>query len=148
MEASFGLTASGKALVVTLLFRLLFGGYLIGKDQFYYFDIESALTVLLINILLGLSAALFLYGKRIGLVGLMGVSAFIIISQSIFILVSLGQSPDQRVHEPLANWWAILSYYLFSFLTLIFSLRVYRETSRVQDPSAIKSHPDQGSLTS
>jgi hypothetical protein len=122
------LTASGKALIVTLLFRLLFGGYLVGKDQFYYIDIESALTVLLINVLLGISAALFLLGKRYGLIGVMGLSAFIIISQSLFIIVSLGQTPDQRVHEPLANWWAILLYYLFSFLTLLFSIRVYRET--------------------
>jgi hypothetical protein len=127
MTAPDRLSWSGKALVVTLLFRLLFGGYLIGKDQFYYYDIESALTVLMINVLLGISAALFLYGKRYGLVGLMGLSAFIIISQSVFIIVSLGQPPDQRVHEPLANWWAILLHYLFSILTLIFSSRVYRE---------------------
>jgi hypothetical protein len=127
MTAPDRLSWSGKALVVTLLFRLLFGGYLIGKDQFYYYDIESALTVLMINVLLGISAALFLYGKRYGLIGLMGLSAFIIISQSAFIIVSLGQPPDQRVHEPLANWWAILLHYLFSILTLIFSSRVYRE---------------------
>lgn len=138
-EASFGLSASGKALVVTLLFRLLFGGYLIGKDQFYYSDIESALTVLLINVLLGISAALFLYGKRYGLIGIMGLSAFIIIAQSIFIIVSLGQPADVRVHEPLANWWAILLYYLFSFLTLIFSIRVYREPSHTGDPSTFNS---------
>ena len=123
-----GLTGSGKALVVTLLFRLLFGGYLVGKDQYYFNDIESALTVLLINVLLGISAALFLLGKRYGLIGVMGLSAFIIISQSIFIIVALGQTPDARVHDPLDNWWAILLYYLFSLLTLIFSIRAYRET--------------------
>ena len=121
-----GLTGSGKALVVTLLFRLLFGGYLVGKDQYYFSDIESALTVLLINVLLGISAALFLLGKRYGLIGLMGLSAFIIISQSIFIIMALGQ--NIHYHDPLDNWWAILLHYLFSLLTLIFSIREYRET--------------------
>jgi hypothetical protein len=58
-----GLTGSGKALVVTLLFRLLFGGYLVGMDQYRFNDIESALTVLLIYVLLGIFAALFLLGK-------------------------------------------------------------------------------------
>jgi hypothetical protein len=33
-----GLTSSGIALVVIQLFRLLFGGYLIGPDQFHYND--------------------------------------------------------------------------------------------------------------
>ena len=123
-----GLTGSDKALFVTLLFRLLFGGYLVGKDQYYYNDIESALTVLLINVLLCISVALFLLGKRYGLIGIMGLSVFIIISQSIFIIVTLGQTTDAYVHEPLANWWAILLYYLFSLLTLIFSIRIYRKT--------------------
>jgi len=123
-----GLTRSGKALVVTLLFRLLFGGYLVGKDQYYFNDIESALTVLLINVLLGISVTLFLLDKRYGLIGIMGLSAFIIISQSLFIIVTLGQTPEAHVHEPLDNWWAILLYYLFSLLTLIFSIREYRKT--------------------
>ena len=121
------LSGSGKALVVTLLFRLLFGGYLIGKDQYYYNYIESALTVLLLNVLLGIFAALFLVGKKYGLIGIMGLSAFIIISQSIFLIVTLGQISDVQVHEPLANWWAILSYYISSLLILMFSIRVYRE---------------------
>ena len=125
------LSGSGKALVVTLLFRLLFGGYLVGKDQYYFNDIESALTVLLINVLLGISAALFLLGnsardKRYGLIGLVGLSAFIIISQSIFLIMALGQNINY--HDPLDNWWAILLHYLFSLLTIIFSIRDYRET--------------------
>lgn len=121
------LSGSSKALVVTLLFRLLFGGYLIGKDQYYYNDIESALTVLLLNVLLGIFTALFLVGKKYGLIGIMGLSTFILISQSIFLIVTLGQTADVQVHEPLANWWAIMLYYISSMLTLIFSFRVYRE---------------------
>ena len=60
------LTKSGKALVVTLLFRLLFGGYLIGMDQYRFNDVESALTVLLIYGLIGLFATLFILGSRYG----------------------------------------------------------------------------------
>jgi hypothetical protein len=61
------LTGSGKALVVTLLFRLLFGGYLIGMDQYRFNDVESALTVLLIYGLIGFFATLFILGTRYGL---------------------------------------------------------------------------------
>ena len=122
-----GLTGSGKALVVTLLFRLLFGGYLVGLDQYGFNDIESALTVLLINVLLGISAALFLLGKKYGLIGTMGLSAFILIVQSIFIIVTLSQIADPGLHDPLFNWWATLLHYLFALLTIIFSIRVYRE---------------------
>ena len=123
-----GLTGSGKALVVTLLFRLLFGGYLIGTDQYYYNDIGSALTVLLIYVLLGSFAALFLFGKRYGLIGVMGLSVIIIILHSIYIIVTLGQTTDAGVHDPLDNLWATLLRYPFFLLTLIFSIRVYGET--------------------
>ena len=122
-----GLTGSGKALVVTLLFRLLFGGYLVGMDQYRFNDIESALTVLLIYVLLGIFAALFLLGKRYGLIGVIGLEVIFIILNSIFIIVTLGQIADAGLHDPLANWWATLLRYLFSLLTLIFSIRVYRE---------------------
>ena len=123
-----GLTGSGKALVVTMLFRLLFGGYLVGMDQYRFNDIESALAVLLIYVLLGIFAALFLLGKRYGLIGVMGLEVIFIMLQSIFIIVTLGQIADVGLHDPLANWWATLLMYLFSLLTLIFSIRVYRET--------------------
>jgi len=122
------LTGSGTALVVTLLFRLLFGGYLVGMDQYRFNDIESALTVLLIYVLLGIFAALFLLGKRYGLIGVMGLEVIFIILNSIFIIVTLGQTTDAGLHDPLANWWATLLRYLFSLLTLIFSIRVYRKT--------------------
>ena len=122
------LTGSGKALVVTLFFRLLFGGYLVGMDQYRFNDIESALTVLLIYLLFGIFAALFLLGKRYGLIGVMGLEVIFLIMQSIFILVTLGQIADAGLHDPLANWWATLLRYPFFLLTLIFSIRVYRET--------------------
>ena len=122
------LTGSGKALVVTLFFRLLFGGYLIGMDQYLFNDVESALTVLLIYGLIGIFAALFLLGKRYGLKGIIGLEIIFLIMQSIFFIATLGQIADAGLHDPLVNWWATLLMYLFSFLTLIFSIRACRET--------------------
>lgn len=120
------LTSSGKALVVTMLFNLLFGVYLAGKDQYDYNDTESALTVLLIYIMLGIFTAMFLFGKRIGLTGILGLSTVLIIFHTVFIIISLGLV-DAGVHDPLANWWATLLRYPFYLLTLIFSIRIYRE---------------------
>lgn len=130
------LTGSGKALVVTLLFRVLFGGYLAGMDQYHFNDIESALTVLLIYGLIGIFTALFLLDKRYGLTGIIGLEVIFIILQSSFIIVTLGQITNAGLHDPIANWWATLLMYLFSLLTLIFSIKVYRETelSRMRIP--------------
>ena len=122
------LTGNSKALVVTIFFRLLFGGYLIGLDQYRFNDVESALTVLLIYGLIAIFAALFLLGIKRGLIGIIGLDIIFIILQSIFIIVTLGQIADAGLHDPLVNWWATLLMYLFSLLTLIFSIRAYRET--------------------
>ena len=121
------LTWNGKALVVTLFFRLLFGGYLIGLDQYSFNDVESALTVLLIYGLIAIFAALFLSGIRRGLAGIIGLDIFFIILQSIFTIATLAQIADAGLHDPLANWWATVLMYLFSLLTLIFAIRAYRE---------------------
>ena len=74
-----GLSSSGKALVVTMLFRLLFGGYLIAQDYYAYDDIGSALTVLGIYVLLGIFTAMFVFEKRIGLAGILWLSIILII---------------------------------------------------------------------
>ena len=124
------LTWNGKALVVTLFFRLLFGGYLIGLDQYHFNDVESALTVLLIYGLIAIFAALFLSGIRRGLIGIIGLDIIFIILQSIFITATLGQIADAGLHDPLANWWATLLMYVFSLLTLIFAIRAYRKTRK------------------
>ena len=123
------LTGNGKALTITLLFRLLFGGYIVGMDQYRFHDVESAVTVLAIYVLLGLFTALFLLGKRYGLIGIIGLEGIFIILNSIFIILALGQIADVGMHNPLDNWWATLLRYAFSLLILIFSLRVYKETS-------------------
>jgi hypothetical protein len=121
-----GITGNGKALVLTMLFNLLFGGYLAGKDQYGYNDAGSALIVLLIYIVLGIFTAMFLFGKRLGLTGILGLSAILIIFHTIFIIISLGPV-DAGVHSPLANWWSTLLRYPFFMLTLIFSIRIYKE---------------------
>jgi len=123
------LSWSGKALVVTLLFRLLFGGYLIGMDQYRFNDIESAFTVLLIYGLIGIFAALFLFGNRYGLKGIIGLTVIFIILESVFTILTLSQIVDAGLHDPLANWWIMLLMYLLSLLTLIFAIKAYRETN-------------------
>jgi hypothetical protein len=122
------LTGNGKALVVTLLFRLLFGGYVVGMDQYHFNDLDSALTVVVIYSLIGIFTAVFLFGKRIGLLGVIGLESVFIVLNSVFLILTLGHIADAGMHDPLANWWATLFRYLFSIMTLIFSIRAYRET--------------------
>jgi hypothetical protein len=120
------LSSSGKALVITMLFQLLFGGYLAAKDFYAYDDAGSALTVLVIYVLLGVFTARFLFGKRLGLAGILWLSTILIIFHTVFIIISFG-TVDAGLHDPLANWWATLLRYPFFLLTLIFSIRIYRE---------------------
>jgi hypothetical protein len=122
------LTWSGKALVGTLLFRSIFGGYLIGMDQYRFNDVGSALTVLLIYGLIDIFATLFFLGKRYGLLGIIGLDVIFIVLQSVFTIASLSQTADAGLHDPLKNWGATLLMYLFSLLTLIFAFKIYRET--------------------
>ncbi len=121
-----GLTGSGKALVVTMLFQLLFGGYLIAQDYYAYNDTGSALTVLGIYGLLGVFTAMFLFGKRLGLAGILWLSTILIIFHTVFIVLSFGPV-DAGVHDPTANLWATLLRYPFFLLTLISCIRIYRE---------------------
>ena len=121
---------NAKALMVTLLFRLLFGGYVVSMDQYLFNDIDSALTVLIIYLLIGIFATLFLMSKRYGLLGIMGLESIFIILNSVFIVLTLGQIADPGMHDPLSNWWATVLRYLFSLLTLIFAFKAYRETRR------------------
>lgn len=123
-----GLTGNGKVLVITVLFYLLFGGYLIGMDQYHFNDIESALTVFLIYSLLGLFTTLFILGKRYGIIGVMLLETIFLVFQTLFIVVTLSHITDAGLHDPIANWWATVVMYFFALLTLIFSVRVYKET--------------------
>ena len=124
------LTSSGIALVVTQLFRLLFGGYLIAFDQFYYNDLESASSVFVIYVIIGIFTTLFLVGKKKwGLIGLVAISAILLVMQSIYLVVFFAQTtPDPSLHDPVANWLATMLYYVFALLTFVFAIKVRRET--------------------
>jgi hypothetical protein len=134
------LTWSGRALVVTLLFRSIFGGYLIGMDQYRFDDVDSALSVLLIYGLIGIFATLFLLGRRYGLLGIIGLDVIFIMSQSVFTIAALGRTVDPGLHDPLTNWWTTLLMFLFSILTLTFAFKTYRETGQ-KTPSCSGQEP-------
>jgi len=121
------LTWSGKALIITLLFRLLFGGYLIGMDQYSFNDVGSALTVLVIYSLIGVFATLFLVGKRVGLIFILGLDAVFIVLQLVFTILSISQIKDPGLHDPVTNWWGMLLMFMFSILTLVFAFKTYKE---------------------
>ena len=124
-----GLTVSGIALVVTQLFRLLFGGYLIGLDQFYYNDLDSALSVLLINVIIGIFTVLYILGKKKGVLGLIALSIILLLLQFIYIFMYFSQTvPDPSWHSPAANWGLTLLNTLFPLITLVFALKIYRKS--------------------
>jgi len=124
------LTRNGKVVVVTSLFRMIFGGYLIGNDLYRFNDANSALEVLLIYGVIGIFAALFIVSKRhgrFGLLGLIGWDFLFIGAQFVFTFLSVSKLVDPGLHDPLTNWWSLLLMFSFSLVTLIFSLRAYRE---------------------
>ena len=123
------LTWSGKTLIVTLLFRLLFGGYLMGMDQYSYNDVDSAVTVLAIYGLISIFATLFLIGKRIGLLGIIGLDVVFIVLQMIFTIASLSQITNPGFHDPITNWWGTILMFMFSILTPVLAFKTYRETN-------------------
>jgi len=122
------LTWNVKALLVTLMFRLLFGGYVVAMDQYQFNDLDSAMTVVVIYSLIAVFASLFLFGKKVGLVGIIGLEAIFLVLNSVFLVFTLGQIANPGMHDPLTNWWATLLRYFFSILTLILSVRAYQET--------------------
>ena len=123
------LTWSSKALVAALLFRMLFGGYLMGMDQYSFNDVGSALTVLVIYGLISVFATLFLLGKRFGLTAIIGLDAVFIVLQSVFTIASLSQITDPGLHDPIANWWAAMLMVMFSILTIALAIKTKRDTN-------------------
>jgi hypothetical protein len=123
------LTWSGKALVLTLFFRMLFGGYLMGMDQYSFNDVGSALTVLVIYGLIGVFATLFLLGKRFGLTAIIGIDAVFVVLQSVFTIASLSQITDPGLHDPIANWWGLLLMVMFSILTIALAIKTKKDTN-------------------
>lgn len=124
------LTWNSKALLTTLLFRLLFGGYVVAMDQYSFNDPESAITVVAIYALIATFATLFLFGQRIGLLGIIGLETVFLVLNSVFLVLSLAQMTDPGMHSPLDNWWATILRYVFSVFTLVWSVKAYKETKK------------------
>ena len=98
-------------------------------DLYHYNDPESAMTVLVLYGLMGLFGTLFLLGKKYGLLGLMAISAFLLIAQLAYVGVFLTQTTmGPEWHDPSANWFITISDIIFSLLVLVFSFKVYKET--------------------
>ena len=122
------LTNNSKSLIILLFFRLLFGGYIVGMDQYRLNDFDSAITVLMIYLLMSIFASLYLSGRRFGLKALIGLEAVFLCLNIVFTAISLSQPVDASLHSPMNNLWQTILRYTFSFLTLLFSIRTYRET--------------------
>ena len=120
-------TKFGKIVIVTTIFRLLFGGYLVGNDLYRFDDANSALQVLFIYTLIGLFTTLFLSGKKFGLFCLISLDSLFIIAQLTFIILSLSKLIDPGLHDPLTNWWSMSFMVFFNVISLIYSLRTIRE---------------------
>ena len=115
-------------LVVTIFFYLLFAGFLVGTDLYYYDDPGSALSVLLIYGFLATFTGLYLLGNRYGLLGVIALCAFLLILQVIYIVAFIAQPvPDPTLHSPFANIWVTALNSLFPAITLLFSVKTYKE---------------------
>ena len=117
-------------LVLLLLLRLFFGGYIAAMDQYLFNDFESTLTVFLIYGLLALFAAIFLLGnRRNGLIGIIMLDSVFIALQAIFVVATASQITDPGPHDPWSNWWATGLIFSLSSLTLAFAVSLYRGRS-------------------
>ena len=125
------ISTAGKALVTVLLFRLLFGGYIAGMDQYSFNDATSALTVLFIYGLLGVFAVVFLLGSRVGLLGIIGLDSVFLVLQVVFMVISLGQFTDAGPHSPASNVEATILMVTFSVLTLALAVKAYKEKKQL-----------------
>ena len=127
------LSTDAVVLVIIQIFRLLFGGYLIGFDLYYYNDPESAWSVFILYAIVGILTTLLLLGrKKPALIGLIVMSVVLLLMESIYMMVYYSQAiPDPSLHDPAANWLATISNYVFPLLSLVFAIRVYKESEPI-----------------
>ena len=123
------LSTSAIVLVAIQLFRLLFGGYLIGFDLYFYDDPESAITVFLIYFIIGVFTVFLLIGKKkAGLIGLIALSGILLIMQFVYLIVFYSQTTiDPSLHDPGKNLIATIANLLFPIFTLGIAIKVLRE---------------------
>jgi len=121
------LSAAGKAFVLTLGIRLVFGLYLALNDHFNYRDTGSAVTVLGIYALLAVFTVMFLYGRRSGLYLALGLSAVLILAHTIFTVMDLANLTDSGPHSVYNNPWPTALRYLFFLATFGLGARLWFE---------------------
>lgn len=121
------LSTNGKALIVTICFRLLYGGYLAGMDHYLYNDPDVALSVIVLYGLFGVFAALYLAGKRHGLTGILALTVILLVTSVAYDIIALTELIDVGAHDPRNNLIITALMYLFSLLTLLFAIKTYRE---------------------
>ena len=123
------LSTAGRALMVVIGVRLVFGVYLALNDHFSYRDTTSAVTVLAIYVLLGGFTVMFLYGKRSGLWLLLGLSAVLIVAHTAFAVMDLTGATDAGLHGVANNPWPTVLRYVFFLATFGFGVKVLCERS-------------------
>ncbi len=122
------LSRTSFILLVTMLFYLLFAGFLIGVDLFHYNDPESAISVLIIYGLMGGLTSLFIAGKKYSLIGLIVITAILLVAQVGYMVVyATAPVTDPSAHDPFANLLVTVLNSLFPLLTLILGLQIRRE---------------------
>lgn len=122
-------TWNSKVLTTVLLFRFLFGGYIAGMDQYLFKDVDSAWTVVTIYVLTGIFFSLYLYGHISGLKALIGLEAIFFSMNVLYTALSVGNIIEPGLHDPFADVWLTLIQIAFSGVTLIYSIKLYRESS-------------------
>ena len=131
------LSTAGRALMVVIGVRLVFGVYLALNDHFSYRDTTSAVTVLAIYVLLGGFTVMFLYGKRSGLWLLLGLSAVLIVAHTAFAVMDLTGATDAGLHGVANNPWPTILRYVFFVATFGFGVKVLCERSGSRDTSGL-----------
>jgi len=121
------LSTAGKAFVLTMGARLVFGLYLALNDHFNYRDTGSAVTVLGIYALLAVFTAMFLCGRRPGLYLALGLSAVLILAHTAFTVMDLANLTDSGPHSVYNNPWPTALRYLFFLATFGLGARLWFE---------------------
>jgi len=119
-------TRNVKYLTIILLFRLLFGGYIAGMDQFLFKDPESARTVVMIHGLIGALFSLYLMGRSSGIRALMYLEAVYLFANLLYSALSILKVIEPGLHDPLSNIWLTIVQIAFSALTLYITVLINR----------------------
>ena len=98
-------------------------------DQYLFNDIDSTWTVVTIYALTGIFFSLYLNGRISGLKALIGLEAVFFSMNVIYTVLSFMQIIDPGLHDPFADVRLTLIQISFSLVTLVYSIKLYRESS-------------------